>query len=253
LEAIAHDYAPKGVKFYYIYKSLAHPESGGYVQPLTLKERLMHVKEAEKRIAGAIPWMCDTITNDLMHTLGNAPTSEFVIDPDGKIVRKRAWGNALELRKDLETLVGPVKRPTSAADLDIKIAPPRRLAVRGVVKRIKVPSSMKPLVVEPESEEGGTPYYAKLRADTDEQLLSSGKGQLYLGFHLDPIYRVHWNNLAAPIHVEIQSPEGVAMSAIRTGSPTVRDGSPDPALGCCSTDLKSRRNPTLIRASFWST
>ena len=72
----------------------------------------MHVKEAEQRIAGEIPWLCDSIGNDVMHALGNAPTSEFVIDPDGKIVRKRAWGNARELRKDLEKLAGPVEKPT---------------------------------------------------------------------------------------------------------------------------------------------
>ncbi len=151
MEAIAHDYAPKGVKFYYIYKSLAHPESGGYVKPHTLKERLMHVREAQQRIAGEIPWLCDSIGNDVMHALGNAPTSEFVIDPDGQIVRRRAWGNARELRKDLEKLVGPVENPTSADDLDLKIAPPPKVAPRGVVQRIKVPSSMKPLVTRPES------------------------------------------------------------------------------------------------------
>jgi len=33
------DYAPKGVKFYYMYKALAHPELDGYVNPFTLKIR----------------------------------------------------------------------------------------------------------------------------------------------------------------------------------------------------------------------
>jgi hypothetical protein len=228
LEAIAHDYAPKGVRFYYIYKSLAHPESGGYVKPHTLEERLMHVREAQQRIAGEIPWLCDSIGNDVMHALGNAPTSEFVIDPDGQIVRRRAWGNARELRKDLEKLVGPVETPTSADDLDLKIAPPPKVAPRGVVQRIKVPSSMKPLVTRPESKEGGTPHYAKLRADTDEQLLNTGTGKLYLGFHLDPIYRVHWNNLTAPIHVEIESPKGVAMPKSLDGPTVEKESDVDP-------------------------
>ncbi len=217
-----------GVKFFYIYKSLAHPESGGYVQPLTLQERLLHVKEAEKRIAGEIPWLCDSISNDVMHSLGNAPTSEFVIDPEGKIVRKRAWGNARELRKDLEKLVGPVENPTRAADLGLKIAPPPEVAARGVIERIKVPKNMKPLVTKPDFKGVGTPYYVKLRTDTDEQLLSSGKGKLYLGFHLDPIYRVHWNNLTVPIHVEIESPEGVVMPKTLDGPKVAKESDADP-------------------------
>jgi cold shock CspA family protein len=188
----------------------------------------MHVREAQQRIAGEIPWLCDSIGNDVMHALGNAPTSEFVIDPDGKIVRKRAWGNARELRKDLEKLAGPVEKPTSADDLDVKIAPPPKVAARGVVGRIKVPSSMKPLVTRPESKDGGIPHYAKLRADTDEQLLNNGKGKLYLGFHLDPIYRVHWNNLTAPIHVEIELPQGVAMPKTLDGPKVEKESDVDP-------------------------
>ena len=48
------DYAPKGVKFYYIYKTLAHPENDGYIQPFTLKERLMHVKVAQQTLGSDI-------------------------------------------------------------------------------------------------------------------------------------------------------------------------------------------------------
>jgi hypothetical protein len=35
LEAIERDYSDRGVKFYYIYKALAHPENNGYVTPFT--------------------------------------------------------------------------------------------------------------------------------------------------------------------------------------------------------------------------
>jgi hypothetical protein len=229
---------PKGVKFYYIYKSLAHPESGGYVQPFTLQERLMHVKEAEQRIDGEIPWLCDTIGNDVMHTLGNAPTSEFVIDPEGNIVRKRAWGNVQDLRKDLEGLVGAVENPTQADDLNLKIAPAPKLAAKGVVKRIKVPSGMKPLVARPDAvglvanianpSKTSAPYYAKLRADTEQSLLKRGKGKLYLGFHLDPIHRVHWNNLTKPIHVKIESPDGVEMPESLDGPKVDVESDADP-------------------------
>ena len=36
IEALARDYAPKGVRFRYLYGSLAHPENNGYVQPFAL-------------------------------------------------------------------------------------------------------------------------------------------------------------------------------------------------------------------------
>ena len=50
--------------------------------PFTLKERLLHVQEAKKTLGATVPWLCDTIDNDLKHALGDWPNSEFVIDPD---------------------------------------------------------------------------------------------------------------------------------------------------------------------------
>ena len=43
------------------------------------------------------------------------------------------------------------------------------------------------------------PCYAKLRAEASPALLSGGSGSLLLGFHIDPIYRVHWNNAAGSL------------------------------------------------------
>jgi len=211
LEAIAHDYTPQGVKFYYIYKALAHPELNHYVQPITLQERLLHIKDAEKRIGGKIPWLCDNMNNDAMTALGNAPTSEFVIDPTGRIVRKRTWGNPQQLRQDLAALVGPIKNPTSAQDINISIAKPEPAAEQEVVKRIKVPNSMIPLKSKPTIKPNNPPLYTKLRADTDQALFNTGNGKMYIGFHLDPIHNVHWNNLTKPLHVELELPPGVTI------------------------------------------
>ena len=42
------DYGPKGVKFFFVYKTLAHPElAGNYVQPFTLEERLAHARQGQ--------------------------------------------------------------------------------------------------------------------------------------------------------------------------------------------------------------
>ena len=90
METIYRDYAPQGVNFYYIYKTLAHPELDGYIEPFTLEERLMHVKEAQRTLGSEITWISDSMSNDLKHALGDSPNSEFVVDPAGKIVRLRA-------------------------------------------------------------------------------------------------------------------------------------------------------------------
>jgi hypothetical protein len=44
-------------------------------------------------------------------------------------------------------------------------------------------------------------------------VIEQGKGKLYLGFHLDPFYRVHWNNQKKPLRYELDLPEGVRFSA----------------------------------------
>jgi len=219
LETIHRDYSPRDVRFHYIYKALAHPENNGYVTPFTLEERLMHIREAERTLGSAIPWICDTMANDLKHALGDAPNSEFIIDPDGKVVRRRSWSNPVALRRDLEELVGAVEHPTRVEDLDLVGAPPPKVAASGVVPRVRPPDRMSPVTVIPR--ESSSPFYVKLRAEADENLLRQGKGTLYLGFHLDPLYHVHWNNLAAPLTFSIKTPSGVEATPPRGEGPKV--------------------------------
>ena len=217
------DYAPQGVKFYYIYKALAHPEKDGYIQPYSLEERLMHVKEAQRTLGSEITWLCDSISNDLKHALGDAPNSEFVIGPDGKVLASRNWSRPDELRKDLEKFVGPVKNPTRVSDLAMKRQPPPKVAASGVVPRLKLPSGLQAVKIAPQAAK--QPFYVKLRAEADDKLLRDGAGALYLGFHVDPIYRVHWNNLAAPIKYEITAAEGVKISPAKGTGPKVKEES----------------------------
>jgi len=160
--------------------------------------------------------------NRLKHALGNAPNSEFVIDPQGKLVRKRAWSDPDQLRKDLLKLVGPVPHPTRASDIKLKTAPPPKVAASGVVKRIERPDAMQVLKVTPKIGAGGQPFYVKLRAEGDRSLLGSGSGKLYLGFRLDPLYHVHWNNLTKPIRVEIQPAKGVTVTPAALTGPKVK-------------------------------
>ena len=203
------DYGPKGVKFFFVYKTLAHPElAGGYVQPFTLGERLAHARQAEKQLGATIPWLVDAMDNRLKHAMGDRPNSEFVIDPKGKIVRKRAWSNPIQVRKDLEELVGKVDQVTREEDVKLKITLPLKApADRGVVVRIKRPR-MQAIEMEPVIDVEGPPFYAKLRAEADADLLRDGAGKLYLGFHLDPFHGAHWNNLTAPLAYALELPEG---------------------------------------------
>ena len=223
METIYRDYAPQGVNFYYIYKTLAHPELDGYIEPFTLEERLMHVKEAQRTLGSEITWISDTMSHDLKHALGDSPNSEFVVDPTGKIVRMRAWSRPDELRRDLEQLVGPVEDPTRVSDLNLKIEAPPKVAASGVVPRVRVPGRMMPVKIEPQS--SSQPFYMKLRAEVDQRLLRDGEGVLYLGFHPDPLYHVHWNNLVDPVKFEITAPDGITVSPATGEGPKVKEAS----------------------------
>ncbi|NNE01040.1 MAG: hypothetical protein HKN47_27300, partial [Pirellulaceae bacterium] len=218
---MAQDYTPKGVQFFYIYKALAHPENNGYITPFNLKERLMHVAEAKRTLGSQIPWICDTMDNDLKHALGDRPNSEYIIDPAGKVIVSRQWSRPDELRSDLARLVGEVDPPTQVADLKMKKLPPITKPKTGVVKRLELPANMSPLTIEP-IETPGTPHYAKLRVE------SSGE-KLYLGFFLDPLYKVHWNNKAPQLEYSIEVPDGLTLTPSQGKAPKVSvDADTDP-------------------------
>ncbi len=217
------DYGPKGVKFFFIYKTLAHPElAGNYVQPFTLAERLAHARQADKQLGATIPWIVDAMDNRLKHALGDRPNSEFLVNPEGIIVRKRAWSHPAQVRADLEELVGPVDHITREEDVHLKLdLPPKTPAARGIVPRVRRPQ-MQAVVMEPKVEPKGPPFFAKLRAEADADLLKDGAGQLYLGFHLDPFHDAHWNNLTKPLSFQIEPAEGVAVDKLEAAAPKVK-------------------------------
>jgi hypothetical protein len=219
---VYRDYGPKGVKFFFVYKTLAHPElAGNYVQPFTLDERLNHARQAEKQLGATIPWLVDPIDNRLKHALGDRPNSEFLIDPQGVIVRKRPWSDPGEVREDLEQLVGPVERITREEDVKLAIELPiQATAPRGTLPRLKR-KAMSPIVSKPKIQPNSLPFFAKLRAEADNALINKGAGQLYLGFHLDPFHEAHWNNLTRPLSIKLDVPEGVSIEPLSAEAPKV--------------------------------
>ena len=212
METIERDYTPEGVQFYYLYKQLAHPELDHYVDPYTLEERLMHVAQAERQLGSRIPWIADAMTNELKHALGDMPNSEFIIDPDGRILERRAWSDPTALRDDLDRLIGPVENRTRLSDLDLPSEPPVATVVKGIVPRVTPPGRMMTLKVEPDLDSTELPFYTKLRADVDREFLRNGEGKLLLGFHIDPLYHMHWNNLAPPLTYTVTAPDGVRVT-----------------------------------------
>ncbi len=216
------DYGPRGVKFLFVYKSLAHPERvGNYVQPFTLDERLAHARQAVKQLGATIPWIVDPMDNRLKHALGDRANSEYIIDPTGTIVRKRAWSDPVAVRKDLEELVGQVDKVTKPEDIGLKVEPARtEPATNGEIARVSR-VGMFPLTAKPTIEQGGAPFYAKLRCEAELTVIDSGKGKLYLGFHLDPFYQVHWNNLDKPLRFELEVPDEIKLSQKAGEAPPV--------------------------------
>ncbi len=224
VETIFRDYGPEGVEFFYVYKSLAHPELNGYVEPVTLDERLLHIEEAKRALGTEIAWIADNMDNELKRALGDVPNAELVIDPEGKVAARRAWSDPSALRADLEKLVGPVADPTSVADLDMPVPAYYEATVAtGVVPRVQLSGRTLPLLIELTDSVNDLPAYAKLRVEAEPGVLEQGKGQLHLGFHLDPIYRVHWNNLAPQPEFSIAAPNGVELDPAAATFPKVEE------------------------------
>ena len=221
METVERDYASRGVAFYYIYKPLAHPEYNNYVSPVTIEERLMHVAEAKRRLGSSFTWLADTMDNFFHDSIGKAPNAELIVGPDGLVVARRAWSRPDEVRSDLERLVGPVEHPTTIADLDLPTQPPPPTVGKGIVPRIDKPANMWPIEIAPVLDSTDVPFYVKVRAEGDLGILADGTGTMYLGFHLDPLYRVHWNNEAGPVTYQFNTPPGVTVTPVSGVGPDV--------------------------------
>lgn len=183
----------------------------------------MHIQEAKRTLGTEIPWLCDTMGNSLKHAIGDASNSEYVLDPQGKIVRMRDWSDPAVLRKDLETLVGPVEHPTQIVDLHMKVEEAPKNAPTGIVPLLKLEGQFLPLKTQAQVAKSQHPFYAKLRAEADRSVLDTGKGKVYVGFFLDPIYHVFWNNQVAPVQYEIIGTKGVTVSPTRGVGPKVNE------------------------------
>ena len=190
--------------------------------------------------------------NDLKHGLGDAPNSEFIIDPDGKVAVRRSWSNPSELRSDLEKLVGAVEKPTTVADLNMKKVEPPKAAKTGIVPRVKMQGQMQALKIEP-AMISLEPFYVKLRAEADSNVTKDGIGKLYLGFHLDPLYDVHWNNLAAPLTFEVKTSDGTKIAPSSGEAPKVEaESDADPREFLLDIEAGSGTDPFEVTVKYFA-
>ena len=201
VEAVYADYKNK-VDFYFLYHVPAHPENRGFIQPMTIQERFMHIDEAKRSLGTKVPWIADSMENELKEAYVFASNPEFIFAPDGTVVHREPWTRGTSLRAQLEKLVGPSAQTTSIEQLGLpeieRVTEGNR---QGLLERVSVQGMAVP--VKFQSMKSDLAWYAKMRPEVNQQLSRTGSGQLYLGFHLDPIYPVQWNNLAQPLTFEI--------------------------------------------------
>jgi hypothetical protein len=202
LEAVYRDYAKKGVQFFIVYKSVVHPGTNGVLDAVTERERILQLQLARERLGTTVPMVSDSLDGAIVRALQSAPNAEFVIDADGTVLSRKFWHDPAALRTFLAQRVGEVEPATRVEDLGMRLEWPERKAKTGLVPRKLVPPGMSIAVSQPVLPEDPralrdmTPFFAKLLVEADQPLMEQGSGKLYLGFYLDPVYQVHWNNPA---------------------------------------------------------
>lgn len=225
IESAYADYADKGVQFFYFYKQLRHPELDGYVQAQNMSERLLQLDIARTKLGTKVPWIADTMEDDIRIGLRSGSYSVFLISPDGKVVYGADRIDARGLRNALSREVGMAKQHTLASDLSLPtISRPVKLENENTPLSVKRPEGLTILKITPT--EPQETYYVKLRAEADDALLETGTGRLFLGFYPDPIHEAHWNNLAPPMQYELSLPSGLVANP-KTARALVGQGDSD--------------------------
>ena len=211
IEAAFADYASRGVQFYYFYKALRHPELNGYVQAQNMSERLLQLAEARRQLGTKVPWIADTMDDDMRIGLAAGSWSVYLISPDLEVVYSDGRIDANGLRSALSKAVGPAATRTNPEELNLpKISRPAKLVNEDSALGVARPEGLSIVTIIPTKPE--ETYYVKLRAEADDALLNTGSGRLFLGFYPDPIHGAYWNNLTEPMKYKLTLPEGVVAS-----------------------------------------
>jgi hypothetical protein len=247
---VFRDYRDNDVQFFYVYKAVEHPEVNNFISAFSIEERLKHIAHAKERFKSEIPWICDTMDHQVEEAFGGAPNGEYILDPEGKIVRKRFWANPKTLRADLEALVGKVDKITKVEDLPTAFIPEPRSIASGVVPRIDLPGGMVPFDIDPVPDKD-SPFFAKLRVEGSRELFGTGTGKMYFGVYLDPLYKVHWNNRAGRVKLEIKSDGVVIVDKDTYVSDEVKeDADVDPRQFLLDVTFADKTSPLNVKLTY---
>jgi predicted outer membrane repeat protein len=228
IEAAARDYQPMGIRFHYIYRYLLHPENNGYVQPINEKERKRHTQLAAQHLSTAIPWLYDTMDNQTAKALApETINSVFVYDAAGTEIYAGPLSKTADLHTTLVDLAGAVDLPTETESLPKPTIEPVAQLEAKLLKRVSVnPKTDKFLPLQLTPIASKTPHFVKVRVEGNESLRESGDGQIYLGFHMDPLYQTEWNNVGDPLSYALKTPSGVVAPSINS-APRVSEQATD--------------------------
>ena len=218
IETAARDYSPKGIRFYYIYRYLLHPENNGYIQPFNQYERAQHIRVIQKELSTQIPWLCDVMENQTATALApEAINSLFIFNAEGSESYAGQLSNAGDFRKALVDIAGEVENPTQPETFPKPTLEPINILGTKFVRRITVsPKTDQFLPLQLTPLKSKKPYYVKVRIEGNKDLRKTGNGQLYLGFHIDPLYKNQWNNRGESLRYMLKSPIGVIAPSIGT-------------------------------------
>lgn len=212
IEAISKDFKPLDVQSFYIYRALAHPENNGYLQPYILQERIRQVQQAKSLLRTKTPWLYDCMDNQVLKALTNDTESNvFIYTAEGGELYHGALDDDASLRNVLTDAAGASPTVTDPNRYSSPRISPKNIAKPDLLDRVRFnpdTEPFSPILVRPKKSKH--PFYVKLRAEGNDNLLETGNGRLYLGFHIDPLYSIQWNNSADPLKYTIRTPVGLA-------------------------------------------
>ncbi|MDF7808707.1 hypothetical protein P4E94_14760 [Pontiellaceae bacterium B12219] len=218
IEAAARDYYPKGIRFYYIYRNLKHPENNGYIKAFDIRERARQSQLAKELLNTAVPWLYDEMDNQTAKALvRNKDAAVFIFSKEGEEFYAGALSDTETFRGVLKNLAGDIAQPFNIDSLPEPGLKPINIPLSTVTSLPQTnPRSDKFIPLQTTPGDSRMPYYVKARVEGNQELLESGNGKLYLGFYIDPLYNVEWNNLADPLKYTITCSKGVVAPSINT-------------------------------------
>ena len=210
----------------------------------------MHVRQAEVQLGSRIQWLADAMTNELKHALGDMPNSEFTIDT------RRSCGRTSGMERSERTTTGLGASDRTCREPDPSVGPRPRHQTGGADSSQRYRAARRAArphgnaAGRADARRDGLSLLYELRADVEPQFLRTGEGTLYLGFHIDPLYHMHWNNEAPPLDYEVTAAAGVQVTPAAAAFVVVAEPADADPGSSCSTSAQTTGANRWICASL---